>query len=679
MLKWRLGFMALLPVIVGLLPFAAQAQTDTQLAGSSLAAYPLFDYVSAFNANATVEVAVDPVKFPGIGGKTCYIYVVDDKTAAQWAVDPALVDVRGGPQTVTLGYFFSKFTIALPFQLPSSAGTTGLGKGYDVVLDMNRDGVLDAGDLIDGRNPDEAGFYVVHDTTTKGPLPVTAVNYSVTGPTPGYTNERTWYPTDIATMGRLPLIVISHGNGHQYTWYDYLQEHLSSYGYIVMSHQNNTGPGIETCSLTTLQHTDAIIQQQATIAGGVLNGHIDETKIVWIGHSRGAEGVARAFDRITDIPPSYVPGFFSASSIRLISSIAPTDFLGTASSNPHGANYHLIYGGADGDVGGYPGNPIADSFDVYERATGYRSNHYLHAVGHNEFNCCGFADATGPALIGRPAAQTIAKGYYLPLIKRYLEGNIPAKDFLWRQYESFRPMGALPPCGFPDQSTCATVDLEYKDSPAEGNIVIDDFETNPSINTSSSGGAVTWDVAMTGIYEGLMIETDGTFTWVVTDPMNGMTRARTSDSTHGVVFTAASNRYTFVEFAVPPAIGDWSGKSYLSFRACQQTRHPITTLALGDTYWTIVLRDGSGRISPPLRFDAYGGGIEEPYQRTDFGTGAGWQNEFETIRIRLTDFQALATAPVDLSNIVAVRLQWGGNTYKVFGRIALDDLEVTTR
>ena len=196
------------------------------------------------------------------------------------------------------------------------------------------------------------------------------------------------------------------------------------------------------------------------------------------------EGVARAFDRITDVAPSYTPTYFAASSIQLISSIAPTDFLGTASSNPHDANYHLIYGGADGDVGGYPGNPIADSFIIYERATGYRSNHYLHGVGHNEFNCCGFADATGPALIGRPAAQTIAKGYYLPLIKRHLENNIPAKDFLWRQYESLRPIGALTPCGFPDQSTCATVDLEYKDGPTEGNFVIDDFQTNPSISSS---------------------------------------------------------------------------------------------------------------------------------------------------------------------------------------------------
>ena len=68
----------------------------------------------------------------------------------------------------------------------------------------------------------------------------------------------------------------------------------------------------------------------------------------------------RAYDRITDVPPSYSPTFFAPGSIQLISSIAPTDFLGPSSSNPHGANYHFIYGAADGEVTGGPGSDIED-------------------------------------------------------------------------------------------------------------------------------------------------------------------------------------------------------------------------------------------------------------------------------------------------------------------------------
>jgi hypothetical protein len=118
--------------------------------------------------------------------------------------------------------------------------------------------------MIDGYS-NEAGLYVVDDTTQPGSLAVTEIpSYSVGtvfGIPSGFTNEDLYYPTNIASMGQLPLIVISHGNGHNYQWYDHIGYHMASYGYIVMSHQNATGAGIDSCSLTTTGHTDAIISQ----------------------------------------------------------------------------------------------------------------------------------------------------------------------------------------------------------------------------------------------------------------------------------------------------------------------------------------------------------------------------------------------------------------------------------
>ena len=649
----------------------AAAQVDLELAGNSLSGSPFFEYVRAFNADASVQVAIDPGRFPAIVGQTCAIYVVNDKTAAGWAADPSLADVRPtGPQIVTFvagGIQADTFTVAAPGLLQSSAGTTTIGRAYDVVLDCDQSGTLTVADYIDARVPDRGGLYVVHDLTTLGPLATTAVNYDVTGVTPGFESERTHYPTNIASMGQLPLIIISHGNGHLYTWYDYLQQHLASYGYIVMAHENNTMPGIEAASTTTLQHTDAIIGQQAVIAGGVLNGHIDSNRIVWIGHSRGGEGVTRAYDRITDVPPSYNPTFFTVASIRLISSIAPTDFLGPSSSNPKTANYHFIYGAADGDVTGGPDSDIADGFNVYERAAGFRDSHYLQGVGHNEFNCCGTNDATGPNLIGRPAAQTIAKGYYLAVVKRYLEDNVPAKDFLWRQYEKLRPMGAL---------ATAVVDLEYKEPDSTGKFVIDDYQTQSAINTSSSGGTVLTNTLNNT--EGLLNDNNLTFTWSSADPMNGFTRARSTDITRGTVFDTGPAPGRFMEWSVVPAGQDFTGKVYLSFRACQGTRHPLTTAQLADTSWYVSLRDAAGHSSTGrMRFNTFGGGIEEPYQRTGSGTGAGWQNEFETIRIRLTDFLNNGSA-LDLAHIVAVRMTWRTAAGIIAERVGFDDLEVTT-
>lgn len=655
--------------VVALCAAPAAAQVDLELAGNALGQYPFFDFVRAFNADAAVQVAIDPTRFPGIVGQTCDIYVVDDKSAAAWAADPSLVDVRPtGAQTETFvgGQIQDDtFTVAGAGQLRSSAGTTAVGRGYDVVLDCDRNGTLGAPDYIDGRVPDRGGLYVVHDITTAGPLATTAVNYNVTGTTPGFESERTHYPSNIASMGQLPLVIISHGNGHLYTWYDYLQSHLASYGYIVMSHENNTEPGIESASTTTLQHTDAIIGQQGTIAGGVLNGHIDASRIAWIGHSRGGEGVTRAYDKITDVPPAYVPTFFSVASIRLISSIAPTDFLGPNSSNPKGANYHFIYGAADGDVTGGPTSDIADAFNIFERAAGFRDSHYLHGVGHNEFNCCGFNDATGPNLIGRPAAQTIARGYYLAVVERYLDGSVPAKDFLWRQYERLRPIGAL---------ATAVVDLEYKEPPSTGKFVIDDYQTESAINVSSSGGTVTTNTLNN--VEGLLNDNDLSFTWLPSDPMNGMTRARIADATRGTVFDTGPAPARRMAWSVVPGAQDFSGKTYLSFRACQGTRHPLTTAQLGDVSWFVSLRDAAGH-SRAMRFDTYGGGIEEPYQRSGSGTGFGWQNEFETIRIRLTDFLNNGAA-LDLTQIVSVQLTWRSGGGIIAARVGFDDLEVTT-
>jgi hypothetical protein len=412
---------------LGVRDAAAQA-VQAELAGNELNNYPHFEFVRAFNADAFVEVAVDPTQFPSVVGVTADIYVVQSKPT--WVIGDSLVNAGGGPETHTfVGTSITDniIPVAAPGELDADAGTD-IGVPYDIVIDLDRDGMLSNGDLLDS-SADEAGLYVIKDLVDPGPLATSVLDYTVFGVTAGFTRERTWFPTAIATMGELPLVVISHGNGHSYNWYDYLQQHLASYGYIVMSHQNNTGPGIETASTTTLEHTDAFLGQLPIIGGGVLNGHVDSSRITWIGHSRGGEGVARAYDRILD--GTFTPSNYTLGDIVLVSSIAPTDFLGPASSNPHAANYHLLYGSADGDVCGCPNNDIAQSFLVYERATAFRQSTYVHGADHNDFNCCGFDDFTGPpgTAIGRPEAQRVAKAVYLALIKLYVEGNIPAKDY----------------------------------------------------------------------------------------------------------------------------------------------------------------------------------------------------------------------------------------------------------
>jgi hypothetical protein len=460
------------------------------------------------------------------------------------------------------------------------------------------------------------------------------------------------------------LVVVSHGNGHNYQWYDHIGQHLASYGYVVMSHQNNTMPGIETASTTTLENTDDFLGNLGSIDGGALVGHIDSSRITWIGHSRGGEGVVRAYTRLVG---GYSVQNYSAADVKLISSIAPVTFNTPASSNPGDVNYHLFVGSADNDVTGVSAQ--THMYSLMERAVGYRSSITLQGAGHGAFhNGSGGLVASGPCLLSRAETHQIMRGQLLPLVRHYIDGDIPSKDFLWRQWESFKPLGA-PPLSDP----CVVVTFDYRDGPAAGNYVIDDFDSNTSHYQSSSGFSVSFDVA--NYAEASKRDAAGGFGWSGTQPMNGMTRAISSDNHPGVVFDWDTPAYWEAE--IDPLQSDFADYTYLSLRACQGTRHPNTTAALEDLTFLVSLRDVNG-VESTISIGAYGGGIEEPYQRSGSlsGGGVGWHNEMETIRIRLTDFLADESG-LNLHLIQAVRFDFGGQGVSPIGRQGMDDIELT--
>src|SRR5690606_22370252 len=249
---------------------------------------------------------------------------------------------------------------------------------------------------------------------------------------------------------------------------------------------------------------------------------------------------------------------------------------------------------------------------------------YIHGADHNDFNCCGFNDFRGPAgtEIGRAEAQQAAMVVWHALIQDAVYGNAVALEYVQRQQESSRPAGVLP---------STIVDHEYKYF--DGKFIIDDFQSQPATGTSSSGGSVSFSVG--NLVENRLDDGDIAFTWTAADPMNGMTRgSRASDPTRGIVFDYQSD--AFLEFEVVAGGHNFTDYRFLSWRACQGTRHPDTTFFLGEQAYEVTLRDGAGATST-IRIDAYGAGHEELYQRTGEGTGAGWGNEFETIRINIHD------------------------------------------
>ena len=634
---------------------------NVQLAGNALAAAPFIEHVKAFNQGRPISVAVDPARYPWVVGDTGSVYLVAHKSRAQWLADGTLNDVSAlGPLDYDFGPTIALNTFVIDTGTLSATPPPGvaMGAAYDLVIDLDGDGLFDGSDLIDGFDADEAGLYVVHDIQLPGPHAVTEILY--TGGS--FLGQNTFYPSDIASMGQLPLLVVSHGNGHNYQWYDHIGNQLASYGWVVMSHENNTVPGIETASTTTLTNTDYLLGHLATINGGVLNGHVDGHNIGWIGHSRGGEGVARAYDRLLE--GQFVPANFTASDIKFISSIAPTDFLGPGQSDPHDKPYHLWVGGADADVTGCADNDIAQSFHLLGRAVGSRWSISLHGVGHGDFHNSTGSVATGPCLVGKPSTHTIMRGYLLALAEHVVHGNIPAGEFLWRQWEDFRPIGA------PDGNACVNVDLtDHEAEPAVA--VIDDFQTNTALNLSSSGGAVSGSATL--VAEGLLNDLDTNFTWDSED-FSGFTWARAGDRERGLVLQFDGSGDKDLSFALVPGLQDARPYRWLSFRACQVTRNPLTTAALGDMTFAVTLTD-LDNVSSTVNIGAFGGGIEEPYQRTQCGTGAGWGNEFETIRIPLEAYVTDGTGP-DLSRLASVTFEFGPSFGSPSGRIGLDGVEL---
>jgi hypothetical protein len=533
-----------------------------------------------------------------------------------------------------------------------------ISRPYDVVCDFDRNGRLDPGDLIDGFDEIEAGCYVVKDLATPGPYGVLQGDYSAGT----WLTQRTYYPSNLALLGSVPLLTIGHGNGHQHTWYDYLGQHLASHGYVEMSYRNETSPGIETASTTTLTNIDYLLTHLDTILGGVLNGHIDASRIAWIGHSRGGEGVVRAYDRLHD--GDWSPQGYDLEALRAVASIAPTVYLTPAETDPHDVNYFLIVGGADGDVTGRPDLPGDQYFRISDRSLGLSRTNYVHGATHNDFNCCGFDDGIGPDQIGRPEAQRVAKSYFLALAQVQLNDNRALREYFTRMYDDLAPSGIAPH---------VEISTTHRIVGRPGDFVIDDFQSAPSLTLSSSGGAVSMSVS--NAFEGQNEDNNTSFTWIATDPMNGMIfHSGGGDFSRGLIFDHPTGASRMIEFEIVPAFQDVRGHRYLSFRACQATRHP-ETVALNDSHsFSVTLRDQTGRTST-ISFGEWGK-ITRLYPRTGSGTGAGWVNEMNTVRIPLAAFETGDTQ-LDLSRITAVRLEFGAAFGSPRGRLGLDDLQLT--
>jgi hypothetical protein len=626
---------------------ALTARAMPRLAGRILDEAPGFDDGGdLFFAGRPLAVDVPAFAFPDRAGDAFDAWLVPHRE--DWSDGALAVPDAVGPIAAVAG---------TPVDL-GGAPSLGTLSSWDVVADFDRDGALGPGDLVQGA--DRRPIATVQNLSELGPHPVDTAD-AVGGS--AFIEQRVWWPTDLDQLDPVPLVVISHGNGHDYRWYDDLGTHFASWGYVAMSHRNNTAPGPVAASRTTISNTDALLAALPSFEGGVLDGEIDGSAIVWIGHSRGGEGVVLAWRDLQ--AGQQTAQNFGAADVVLLSSIAPTLFEGPEQADPGDTPYHLIAGSADGDVTGGPDQPILQYFRIFQGATNQRMVTYVQGADHNDFNCCGIQDSNfqdGAPLIGRPAAQAISRAVHLALLEAHFQGRSELLELVARSPLVAKPYG-------PD------IRIASQYAPAAGESrVIDDFQTAPDPLVSSSGGAVTGDIASPSV--GALDDGNLSLGWSDADPMNGMTWSSAGDTRpdQGFVFGWTAGDDRSLTFELTAGDRDLTGYDAVSFRACQGTRHPDTVALADDLTFTVELEDGAGTVATVAL--APFAEIPWPFQRGGSGAGRGWVNEFQTVRLPLTAFER-AEPTFDLTDVRAVRMRFGAAHGSERGRLGFDDLTFT--
>jgi hypothetical protein len=645
---------------------ALQAVAAPELAGRKLAQRPFFDPTDTLRGDDQLDVQLALPSHPDRAGLTPDVYVVRHRAPASWYSDRALVDISGGPEPLALDAALPARDAAIrawrDLATPTGAPTPSdsvadapYAAGYDVVLDFDRDGSLSDGDLIDGLGQRPA-FWVTPDLAAPGPY-TPEVRRRDDG---GWLQQEVWYPAEIDTLAApAPLVVISHGNGHDYRWYDHIGAHLSSWGFVVMSHANNTAPGVETASQTTLRNTEHFVTQHGGWFDGALSGRVDTHRIAWIGHSRGGEGVVRARQKLST--GAATPDGYALADLKTVVSIAPTVFLGVARSNPGDTPYQMLYGSSDGDVNGGADCDLCQALRLASAATGPVGVTYLHGASHNAFhNGDGFQDGLGPDQLPRPQVHAVELATLLAHLGWRMQGITAYKAWMLANPDAYRAQG------WPE---VAIVAATWRDAAGPAFRVVDAFqrEADPAIN--DLGGAVT--ATVTDLVEGLMDDANADFTWLANgrDPMNGMTVNESDGAERGLVFSWDGPAE--LAFEIPEGQGDVRDMDVVSLRACQGTRHPFTRAHDGPLGFAVALEDADGTaVEVPI--DPFGL-LTPVYARTGLGAGEGWANEFNTVRLPLSSFPMLDPA-LDLGAIRWIRLRFGPEQGAPSGRLGLDDL-----
>jgi dienelactone hydrolase len=209
-------------------------------------------------------------------------------------------------------------------------------------------------------------------------------------------NGRVWYPD---APGPFPLVLIVHGNHNMKEFsdpgYRYLGELFASRGYILASVDENFLNGFmnnenDARGWMLLKHLQAWRRFNDS-TGSPLQGKVDMTRIVLMGHSRGGEAVAvaGAFNRLQYYPDDATVTFDFNFDIRGLVAIAPVDGQYRPTERPtpvRDYSYLVIHGSHDGDVSAFNGLAQYERVRFSEGTPHFKSAVYVYRANHGQWN-----------------------------------------------------------------------------------------------------------------------------------------------------------------------------------------------------------------------------------------------------------------------------------------------------
>ncbi len=640
------------------------------LSGAPVSGAPYFRYRDTFVVGENVWAALDPgIVMPGQVGKKVAFYVVNSKTPTQWGASTTLAHLPPGqPVEVVVQSGCINANKALVWPAANVKGS------YDLVADFGnnqpdpmlfaKDGSFDTPlDMIDGYFA--PGFRVVDDPGTMsdfanvGAFNVDAAllgglglgpDLTVTDENGGYFTpggfvpvSRTWprlaivrFPADApgaTTASQLsvakadyPLLIVVHGQGHTYTNYGFLLDHLARNGFIAMSIHIPNGLNVH-----GLGRANAFFDHLTTIR--TIFGARVQNNVGVLGHSRGGEAVFK----IARLNNSMGLGI----GLNALVSLAPSDQYGReAITGPAAVPLLVLYGAKDADIACWPPyagyNVRQSGFSLYDRYD-------------DKDKCLAFvAEATHNGFVTHneiPVALTVAdqQKILLAYTNGFLRMHLRAEpEWLGMLTGEWKPpaVGATP----------AQISFQYRDTQRR---VLDNFE--------GAHTATTWQTST--------IMDTVSQSGLPANPLEAQLFPQDNQSPHdtGGLRLAWDSSGDELTFAVPAGQRDVSGFSAISIRVGQIVNSSSNPPGLQN--FRVTLRDGSGS-ERGIRVGAFGT-VPQP---VDANIPGNKRSALATVRIPLSAYTIVCAGavPVDLTDVTTVRLQFTENST---GEIAIDEVE----